>query len=85
MFDRSKFLRIFGADPAAWARRWDIAPFTGPCHSCGTTLTTSIPFVSGEFRGMAAPVYDCSEEFTPYCLVRDPKFVDLLLNRLHDK
>ena len=75
---RECFLIVHGVTAEQWAKRYDIEPFSHECHECGETLTTSVPFVVGELRGLVAPTCDCGNANAPYCLVRDPKFGDLL-------
>lgn len=74
---RDHFLLVHGQDPDAWARRYDIEPFTHPCWRCGASLTTALPFASGSLRGLVAPACACGNTLTPYCIVRDPKHGDL--------
>lgn len=74
----ARFLHVLGADPAAWARRYDIEPLTAPCDACGALLTTTIPIAQGTLRGLRAPTCACGHERTPWCVVRDPKAGDLL-------
>lgn len=69
MIDRRRFLFVHGVSAEEWARRYDIAPFTHPCHDCGRPLTTSRPFAAGKMRGLAAPPCECGLEETPYCAV----------------
>jgi hypothetical protein len=77
--DRRRFLVAYGVDPARWARRHDIEPAEAPCQVCGAPLRTTLPFAAGEFRGLLAPPCGaCGNEITPYCLVRDARFGDLL-------
>src|SRR4051794_14752016 len=75
---REKFLTIHGITAERWAARYDIEPFEHPCHECGATLRTSIPFAVGQLRGLMAPPCVCGDQNTPYCLVRDARFGDLL-------
>jgi len=75
---RERFLIAHGVTAESWAARYDIEPFAHPCHDCGKPLTTSIPFAVGELRGLLAPACACGNTNTPYCLVRDPRFGDLL-------
>lgn len=77
MFDRSKFLIAHGVNADKWAVRYNIEPFSHPCGRCGTVLTTSIPFASGQFRGLIAPQCSCGNERPPCAIVRDPKYGDL--------
>lgn len=70
MNDRRKFLRVHGADPVKWAKRYEIEPFTHACHLCGLLSTTSIPFASGPLRGLIAPDCECGHPNPPYCVVR---------------
>lgn len=78
MFDRSRFLVIHGQDPKRWAARFDIAPVMHPCSHCGAECVTSIPFACGQLRGLMSPPCACGNVNTPYCLVRDARFGDLL-------
>jgi hypothetical protein len=68
--DRAAFLRVYGTDPARWALRHGLQPFTHPCIDCGAPRTTSIPFVSGEYRGLVAETCACGNDLPPYCIVR---------------
>lgn len=67
--DRSKFLIGHGSSANAWAKRYQIEPFSHPCGDCGTTLTTSLPFAHRHLRGLIAPVCDCGNDRTPYAVV----------------
>lgn len=67
---RATFLRVLGADPVRWAKRYGIASFTHPCAGCGTPSTTSIPFAAGDHRGLIAPACACGHPTQPYALVR---------------
>lgn len=78
---RERFLVAHGVDPKRWARTHDIVPFTAPCADCGTALTTSLPFASGQLRGLIAPRCDCGNEHPPYCVVRAYQFGDLFTGR----
>jgi hypothetical protein len=73
----SHFLIAHGADPKRWARKHDIEPFSCPCDGCGRTVTTSVPFACGQFRGLIAPTCPCGHEFRPYCVVRAAQHGDL--------
>ena len=66
------FLRVYGVSAEAWARRYGIEPFEGPCQGCGKTLRTSVPFVitGTRIRWLEAPPCDCgNEDRIPYCFV----------------
>ena len=76
--NRDKFVRINDVSAEAWARQHEITPYTGPCARCGAEVTTSIPFTSGEFRGLMAPPCACGHTHTPFCIVRDAAYGDLL-------
>lgn len=76
--NREKFLIVHGIDSTRWARRFDIQPFTRACGECGALLTTSVPFVHGTLRGLLAPTCACGNTKTPYCVVRDYRYGDLL-------
>jgi hypothetical protein len=80
--DRTFAGQVFVAvnsDPKEWARRYDIEPFTHPCHCCGAELTTTIPIASRTLRGMSAPNCDCGNARPPICLVAAPGHDDLLI------
>ena len=68
--NRTRFLLVLGADPVRWARRFDIVPFSHPCSRCGAELTTSVPFIYDDMRGLVAPTCACGNERTPYGMVR---------------
>jgi hypothetical protein len=70
-------LFIYGLDPEKWARKHCIEAFSHPCSECGRVLTTSIPFVQGQMRGLQAPPCECGNKQTPYGMVRDSKNGDL--------
>ncbi len=80
--NRKRFLRVLGTSTEEWAKRYDIDPIEHPCGDCGKVLRTSLPFAYGELRGLMAPKCECGNEGTPYCLVRDPKYGDLLSKEL---
>lgn len=70
LYDRDHFVFPLSADPAAWARKYDIEPFTAPCYGCGAPLTTSIPFAQGQRRGLLAPTCTCgTDALPPLCMV----------------
>lgn len=69
MLDRDRFLLVLGQDPEAWAARFGIEPFTHPCDGCGEPLSTTLPFASGELRGLIAPRCACGNDAPPYCVV----------------
>jgi len=75
---RERFLFVHGVGAAQWAARYEIEPSTHPCYDCGEPLTTSIPFAIGQLRGLVAPACACGNKSTPYCVVRDPRYGDLL-------
>lgn len=77
MFNRSKFFVVHGISTERWCERHDLEPYTRPCGDCGAMLTTSIPFASGQLRGLLAPACSCGNVRTPYCVVRDSKYGDL--------
>jgi hypothetical protein len=68
---------VHGVSTERWIARYDLEPFTHPCNSCGEPLTTTIPFIWGQFRGLMAPRCACGDPNPPYCFVRDPKLGDL--------
>jgi len=76
--NRESFLVVHGQNPKRWASRFGIEPFTGPCSRCGAECTTSIPFACEQLRGLMSPPCACGNANTPYCLVRDARFGDLL-------
>lgn len=70
MLNRSRFLRVYGADPVSWAERYGLEPFTRPCVDCGAEMTTSVAFASGPARGLIAPPCPCgSSDCPPYVAV----------------
>lgn len=75
--DSTRFLTVHGVCPKAWAKRYDLLPFTHPCDACGEPLTTTLPFAQGQLRGLRAPTCSCGNKQTPWCLVRDRRFGDL--------
>lgn len=77
MINRERFLVVHGQDPKLWATRFDIQPIAAPCSRCEAACITSVPFASGQLRGLMSPRCACGNENTPYCLVRDPRFGDL--------
>jgi hypothetical protein len=79
--DTDRLLRVHGVSTEDWAERHGLLPFSTPCYVCGAMLTTSIPFASGEYRGLVAPNCECGDDRPPYCLVRDPRYGDLLAPR----
>jgi len=80
--NRKRFLRIHGISAETWAQRHDLDQYARPCSRCGAMLTTSIPFASGTLRGLAAPACVCGNENTPYVVVRDARYGDLLTGAL---
>lgn len=79
MFGDKGRLLIYGITAEEWAARYGIESFSHPCQACGIMLTTSIPFMQGEFRGLQAPLCECGTKIwkPPYAIVRDPKYGDL--------
>jgi len=75
---REKFLRIHGVTAEAWASRYGLEPSVYPCSECGAPCVMSVPFAVGQLRGLMCPPCACGNANTPYCLVRDPKYGDLL-------
>jgi hypothetical protein len=71
-------LMVYGITPEAWTKRFGVLAFSAPCSECGRNCTTSIPFAQGELRGLQSPPCECGNTRTPYALVRDPKYGDLL-------
>lgn len=79
MLNRKRFFVVHGVDAATWAKRYDLEQYTCPCSECERPLTTSIPFASGQLRGLVAPKCECGNESTPYCVVTaDPRLGDTL-------
>lgn len=62
-------LDVYGISVEAWTRRWGVQPFTSPCYECGRPLTTTIPFVVGDLRGLRAPACVCGQDRAPYVVV----------------
>lgn len=76
-------LYVLGYNWGAWARRYGIEPIEYACSECGRLLMTTRPFAQGQLRGLQAPpCVDCGNERTPYVMVRDPKYGDLLKSPL---
>ncbi len=73
---------VFGVTAEAWSRRYGIEVFSHPCSECGRMCTTTRAFAQGELRGLQSPPCECGNERTPFGLVRDPKYGDLLNGRL---
>lgn len=78
-------LLVHGVTVEEWTKRYGVTPFTHPCYGCGHPLTTTIPFVQGQLRGLQAPKCECGEHDSgyshpPYSIVRDPKYGDLFDN-----
>ena len=78
LFNREKFLIVYGYPPEKWAKRFDIEPFTHACRECKRPMTTTLPFFLGQLRGLMSPPCPCGSDHQPYCVVRDPRFGDLL-------
>ena len=76
--NRERFLVVHGQGARRWAERFGIEPVIAPCSECGGTCVTSIPFACEQLRGLMSPPCACGNEATPYCLVRDARFGDLL-------
>jgi hypothetical protein len=73
----SKRWLVYGISQEAWTRRFGVEPFSHPCSECGEVLTTSLPFVQGQMRGLSAPRCKCGNDHTPYAVVRDARYGDL--------
>jgi hypothetical protein len=73
-----KFLMVYGQNAESWANRFGLEPFTHPCYACGAELRTTQPFFCGELRGLIARRCSCGDAWPPYCVVRDPKYGDIL-------
>lgn len=71
-------LTVHGVTVEQWTARYGIEPFSHPCSECGRVLTTTIPFAQGTIRGLRAPDCECGNDATPFGMVRDPAFGDLL-------
>lgn len=68
---RQGMLRVYGADPEQWARRYRVEPFEHPCRECGRVFVVNVPFVMGRLKGLTAEVCECGNEDTPYCFPFD--------------
>lgn len=75
---RAPRLFVIGVTPEQWTKRYGVEPFSYPCYVCGCMLTTTRPFVQGTLRGLQAPTCACGDEKTPYAVVRDKRYGDLL-------
>ena len=77
--NRKYFLRLYGIDVDWWIKRWDLERTTHPCKCGDHVFEANIPFVQGTLRGlMSEPCPKCGFSGGPFCLVRDPKFGDLI-------
>ncbi len=64
------FLVAHGVDPAKWARRHRIEPFTVACPGCGRQKEPTLPMVaSGGRYGLVAPRCPCGDPSDTYCIV----------------
>lgn len=80
------FLVIHGQDPEAWAKKHELEPITATCRHCGRERRTTIPFAAADgIRGLMAPPCPCGSQARTYCMVRDPRWGDLLDPRLAAK
>ena len=78
------WLTPVGVSAEAWAKRHGIEPVAGPCQECGAPKVATIPFQGADgIRGLkSAPCEACGDKSpTPYCMVRDPRFGELLSPR----
>lgn len=78
-------LYVYGVTAEEWSTRFGVESFSYPCSECGVVLTTSIPFSQGTLRGLQAPKCACGNEKTPFGLVRDPAYGDLLTDTESDR
>jgi len=69
---------VHGVTAEQWTRRFGIEAFSHPCSECGRMCTTSLPFAQGELVGLQSPPCECGNVKTPFALMRDPKYGDLL-------
>ena len=60
---------VHGFNAQRFAERSGIEPFSHPCSGCGTMRTTSIPFVEGAKRGLAAPPCHCGDGGNMYSII----------------
>lgn len=67
---REKFLTVHNADWLAWSERHGIDPMTTECKICRGQLTTNIPIVTNDLRGLKAPQCECGNDDTPFCFVK---------------
>lgn len=74
----TRYVVVHGIEPDVWAQRYDIEPFETSCPDCGALAKSSIPVAVGELRGLMVPPCPCGSRNRAYCLVRDPKYGDLL-------
>ena len=70
MIDRSSLLRVPGADPEQWAKRWGLELVTAPCQACGAARRTDVPIAGGKLRGLeSSPCKACGDASgVPYCV-----------------
>lgn len=46
-----------------WCERYGLTVKTRPCLQCGILQTTSIPWASGEWRGLVSTKHACGEDY----------------------
>ena len=46
-----------------WCERYKLTVKIRPCPKCQKLQTTSIPWASGEWRGLVAPKHECGEDY----------------------
>lgn len=47
----------------AWAQLYSLSLAGKPCFNCGKMQYPSIPFASGTWRGLQAPLHECGAEY----------------------
>lgn len=75
MNDKPRFT-VYDVTVEQWTARFGVEPVSHPCSECGRMCTTTIPFVQGTLRGLAAPPCVCGNRKTPYAMVREPPSPD---------
>ncbi len=80
MFNISGYLRLYGVDPVAWVRRYDLLIDDWVCPECGAPVVPDLPIATATLRGIMSRC-SCGHEGTPYCVVAAPGTPDLLERR----
>lgn len=77
MFNLASYVRLYGVDPVAWVRRYDLLTDGLTCPECGAPVVPDLPIATATERGIMSRC-PCEHEGTPYCVVAAPGTPDLL-------